>query len=161
MVDIGPVHVCSHHALWSTVNAEEAFPGVLTPLTWSFYGYGARKAMVQLWKDLGALPCHTPVETDDVDSWFVGTFFGRAAMNVDRYAQMADRMPRTSGAALEEQFLGVARTGASTSTARRYPVIAAGIPCVINVRVATTHIHDGERLLVDGTAGTVRLPDRR
>lgn len=131
VVDEGPVHVRSSNARWSTVNAEEAFPGVLTPLTWSYYGYGARKAMTQLWIDLGALPVGTAVQSPDVDSWFVGTFYGRAAMNVDRYAAMADRMPGTSGAALEEQFFGVARTGASTSTARRYPVIAVKAPIAV------------------------------
>jgi len=130
-IEAGPVHVRSAGAWWSTVNAEEAFPGVLTPLTWSFYGYGARKAMTQLWKDLGALPGRTPAETADVDSWFVGTFYGRAAMNVDRYAQMADRMPGTSGAALAEQFFGVARTEPSTSTMRRYPIIAAKAPVAV------------------------------
>jgi phosphohistidine swiveling domain-containing protein len=141
-----PVHVHSLGARWSTVNAEEGFPGVLTPLTWSFYGYGCRTGMTQLWKDLGALPASTPVQTADVDSWFVGAFFGRATMNVDLYARMADRMPGTSGAALEEHFFGVARAGASTSTARRYPIVAVKAPAAI-LRARHTTLREFPRIV--------------
>jgi phosphohistidine swiveling domain-containing protein len=137
---VGPVHVVSRGARWTTVNAEEAFPGVMLPMTWGFYGPGTARAMIQLWKDLGALPGSAPTEPGDVDDRFVATFYGRAAMNVERYGQMADRMPGTSAAALEEQFFGVARTGASRGTKRRYPMIAAKAPvAVLRARHHTVH----------------------
>ncbi len=32
-----------------------------------------------------------------------------------------------------------------------------GIPCVVNTKTATTDIHDGTRVRVDGSAGTVEV----
>jgi phosphoenolpyruvate-protein kinase (PTS system EI component) len=32
-----------------------------------------------------------------------------------------------------------------------------GIPCVVNTKVATRHIRTGDRVRVDGAAGTVEL----
>jgi phosphohistidine swiveling domain-containing protein len=61
-------------------------------------------------------------------------------MNVERYGQMADRMPGTSAAALEEQFFGVARTATSQGTKRRYPMIAVKAPvAVLRARNHTVH----------------------
>jgi phosphohistidine swiveling domain-containing protein len=131
LIGDGPVHVSAWRSRWTTVNAEEALPGVLLPLTWSFYGPGTRRAMVQVWKNLGALPRGFPTDQADVDQWFVGTFFGRIAMNLDRYGEMADLMPGTSAAALEEQFFGNARSGPVTSSRRRYPFIAVRAPNAI------------------------------
>ncbi len=125
----GPVNNPSTSARWTTVNAEEAFPGVTAPLTWSFYGPGTVRVMIQLWKDLGTLPRSHSLEPRGHDESFVAAFYGRIAMNVDLYGQMADLMPGTSAQALEEQFFGVSRTaGPSTSSARRYPMVAIKAP---------------------------------
>jgi pyruvate,water dikinase len=35
-----------------------------------------------------------------------------------------------------------------------------GIPCVINTRIGTTVLTDGDRVRVDGTAGAVELISR-
>jgi pyruvate,water dikinase len=135
----GPVNESSKSARWTTVNAEEAFPGITAPLTWSFYGPGTVRAMIQLWKDLGTLPRSHSIEPSSTDDSFVGAFCGRVAMNVDLYGAMADLMPGTSAQALEEQFFGVARdSGRSSSSARRYPIVAVKAPrAVISARRAT------------------------
>lgn len=128
----GPVNNPSASARWTTVNAEEAFPGVTAPLTWSFYGPGTVRVMIQLWKDLGTLPRSYSLEPESNDKSFVAAFYGRMAMNVDLYGQMADLMPGTSAQALEEQFFGVARgAGPSTSSARRYPIVALKAPVAV------------------------------
>ncbi|HTK63563.1 MAG TPA: hypothetical protein VL595_14355 [Pseudonocardia sp.] len=119
-------------ARWSTVNAREAFAGVVTPLTYTFYFPGAERASARFWKDLGLLERGAPDVPDDSDLCFFGRFHGRMAINVDRYGEMADRTPGTSAAAMEEQMFGVARTGAGTGhTRRRYPIVALVAPRTI------------------------------
>jgi hypothetical protein len=42
-----PIHcaACRADVAWSTINAGEAIPGVVTPLTWSFFGDATERAM--------------------------------------------------------------------------------------------------------------------
>jgi phosphohistidine swiveling domain-containing protein len=128
----GPVNNPSASARWTTVNAEEAFPGVTAPLTWSFYGPCAVRVMIQLWKNLGTLPRSHSLEPTTNDESFVAAFCGRIAMNVDLYGRMADLMPGTSAQALEEQFFGVSRDASlSKSSARRYPIVALKAPVAV------------------------------
>ncbi|MCA1843986.1 MAG: peptidase, partial [Actinobacteria bacterium] len=48
------------------------------------------------------------------------------------------------------------------STASHGAIVARelGLPCVINTQVGTTRLRDGDRIAVDGTAGTVRVVQR-
>jgi pyruvate,water dikinase len=115
------------------VNAREAFPGVVTPLTYTFYFPGAEAASGRFWQDLGLLERTAPLVPTDPDQRFFGVFHGRTAINVDRYGEMADRTPGTSAAALEEQMFGVARTGVGRSgTRRRYPHVALRAPATVH-----------------------------
>ena len=125
-----PVHLARQtSARWSTVNAREAFAGVVTPLTYTFYFPGAERATARFWKDLGLLERTAADDPDNPDQRFFGVFHGRMAINVDRYGEMANRTPGTSAAALEEQMFGVARSGVGMgATRRRYPMVALTAP---------------------------------
>jgi phosphohistidine swiveling domain-containing protein len=126
-----PIHcsACSPDTAWSTINAGEAIPGVVTPLTWSFFGDSTDRAIKQTFCDMGVMPQRQVVAgaTPEVRMW--DTFFGRAAANLNMFRWVGDGMPGTSGDAIEEQIFGQVRPGV-TSRARieRYPVVAVKMP---------------------------------
>lgn len=98
--------------LWSHVNVGEAVPGVVTPLTAAFWHHSHTAVPRAMYRELGVMraaemgapftPANTPVQF----------LFGRMAANVDVLRALADRMPGTSGADLEEQMLGSVRPDA-------------------------------------------------
>lgn len=114
---------------WSTVNAGEAIPGVVTTLTWSLFGERTERGLRGAFADLGVL---TEAQVDrpatpDERVWDI--FFGRAAANLETFRALADRMPGTSGDAMESQLFGTVRPGVSSrSRFERYPVVAAKAP---------------------------------
>lgn len=126
-------------ARWTTVNAKEALPGVIRPLTFTYYWPATERAIARFWQDLGVLERKAPEESDDPSLRFSGLFRGRIAFNVDRWGEMANRMPGMSQAAYEEQMFGVARSGADTrGSRRRYPLVALRAPgTVLRARRAT------------------------
>lgn len=114
---------------WSTVNAGEAIPGVVTTLTWSLFGERTERGLRGAFADLGVLTeaqVGRPA-TPDERVWDI--FFGRAAANLETFRALADRMPGTSGDAMESQLFGTVRPGVSSrSRFERYPVVAAKAP---------------------------------
>jgi phosphohistidine swiveling domain-containing protein len=126
-----PIHRdrCSAEVAWSTINAGEAIPGVVTPLTWSFFGDATERAMKQTFCDIGVLKpaaVHAASEPED-RLWDV--FYGRAAANLNTFRWIGDRMPGTSGDAIEEQIFGQVRPGVeSERIVGRYPVVALKMP---------------------------------
>lgn len=115
---------------WTTVNIAEAIPGVLTPLGWSFFGGGLELAMRGAFADLGVLKRRERVQPDETSERFTGCFLGRVAVNVDMMRRIVgDRLPGTSGDALELQLLGASRPDVeSHATRRRYGVVALRLP---------------------------------
>jgi pyruvate,water dikinase len=126
----GPVHDPGIRARFTTSNVDEALPGVLAPLTWSFYlgptDHGARTA----WHGLGALGRRELATPDDVDQRFFTAVLGHAASNVELFGRMADRMPGGSAAKMELQLFGSVDRGRIPERLRRgrYPVIVAKAP---------------------------------
>jgi phosphohistidine swiveling domain-containing protein len=126
-----PIHCpeCSAEVAWSTINAGEAIPGVVTPLTWSFFGDATDRAIKQTFCNLGVMPQRQVAAgaTPEVRMW--DTFYGRAAANLNMFRWVGDGMPGTSGDAIEEQIFGQVRPGV-TSRPRysRYPVVAVKMP---------------------------------
>jgi pyruvate,water dikinase len=114
---------------WSTINAGEAIPGVVTTLTWSLFGERTERGLRGAFSDLGVLTeAHTsrPANPDE-RVWDI--FFGRAAANLETFRALADRMPGTSGDAMESQLFGTVRPGVSSRAQfQRYPVVAAKAP---------------------------------
>jgi pyruvate,water dikinase len=114
---------------WTRVNAAEALPGVITPLTWTFYARASEISVRTAFAELGVLRRSEITWPADPDQRFIGVFCGRAAINLDQFRAMADRSPGQSGDALEREFFGTVRPGVSSAPTRgRYAFVAAGTP---------------------------------
>jgi phosphohistidine swiveling domain-containing protein len=117
---------------WTTVNTAENFPGVATPLGWTFWRDPLERGMKAAFHQLGVLPASAVTVPESVDDRFSAAVFGRFSANVDVLRRMADQMPGTSGEALEEQLLGSVRPDVpSHRSRRRYPVVAAKMPVTV------------------------------
>ncbi|HEX4110788.1 MAG TPA: PEP-utilizing enzyme, partial [Solirubrobacteraceae bacterium] len=120
---------CPGDVAWSTVNAGEAIPGVVTPLTWSFFGDAVERAMKHTFCDLGVLARSAVVASPRPEDRLWDVFYGRAAGNLNTFRALGDRMPGTSGDAIEEQIFGQVRAGVRSERVRgRYPIVAAKLP---------------------------------
>ena len=116
-------------AWWSRANAGEAMPGVLTPLTWSFWGPTAERAARRAFVAVGALERKGAALPRDPRDRMLAPFRGRVAAKVDFIGAMGDRLPGTSGASVAEQVLGtLPEDFVSTPTKRRLPVVAVRFP---------------------------------
>jgi pyruvate,water dikinase len=153
-----PVHCggCAPNVAWSTINAGEALPGVVTPLTWSLYGDGVERAMRGAFSDLGVLRASEVTASPAPEGRLWDLFYGRAAGNLNTFRSLADRMPGTNGDAVEEQIFGQVRPGvANEPTYRRYPAFAAKAPVAATrvaarLRAATRDIEPWWRSSVSG-----------
>jgi pyruvate,water dikinase len=125
-----PIHTRSGPTtFWTTVNAAEALPGVVTPLTWTLYAPVVEISVRTAFAELGVLRRREILWPDDPNQRFIGVFHGRAAVNLDRFRAMADRSPGQSGDAVEREFFGTVRPGVTSRAERgRYPLVAAMTP---------------------------------
>jgi pyruvate,water dikinase len=126
-----PIHreSCPDSIAWSTINAGEAIPGVVTPLTWSFFGDAVERAMKQTFCDIGTLAPREVVASADPARRLWDVFYGRAAGNLNTFRMLGDRMPGSSGDAVEEQIFGQVREGVTSERdLSRYPIVAAKLP---------------------------------
>ena len=69
----------------------EALPGVITPLTWTFYAHASEISVRTAFAELGVLRRSEITWPADPDQRFIGVFCGRAAINLDQFRAMADR----------------------------------------------------------------------
>jgi phosphohistidine swiveling domain-containing protein len=125
-----PLHAQSGpDTTWTTVNFGEANPGVQTPLGVTFWLEASEASLVAIGGALGAFSrCEARV-SERVDRRHMAAFHGRMAGNVNRFRELADRLPGTSGDAFEEQILGVVQSGARNNPLRRrYPITAVKMP---------------------------------
>ncbi|WP_019877033.1 PEP-utilizing enzyme [Sporichthya polymorpha] len=114
---------------WSTINAGEAIPGVVTTLTWSVFGERTERGLRGAFADLGVLTESQVARPAHPDDRVWDIFHGRAAANLETFRSLADRMPGTSGDAMESQLFGTVRPGVSSRPRyQRYPVVAAKAP---------------------------------
>ena len=128
--DWDPTHRTSGpDAHWTTTNAGEAFPGVVTPLSWTFLQDAAELVLRRPAHAVGALtaeekdlpPAHAPR--------FIQAFYGRVAMQVDYFALLGDRLPGSTGREIVANTLGRVPEGLEFHpTKRRYPVVAVRLP---------------------------------
>lgn len=130
--------------LWSHVNVGEAVPGVVTPLTAAFWHHSHTRVPRLMYHELGVLrgtELHDPFTPRTMPVQFI---HGRMAANVDYLRLMADRLPGTSGAALEEQMLGSVRPDAKVNTDKsRYLAVAVSfIRMMAGMRKRTRQLHD-------------------
>lgn len=129
----GPVHMVGGPATtWTTVNFAEAIQGVQKPLSWSMWSLSMETSVRLAFGAIGAFSAAeaaVPLAPDDRMS---GIFYGRAAGNVDVFRLVADRLPGSSGDAIEEKLFGVTLTGPPArkplAAYARYPVVAVKFP---------------------------------
>ncbi len=114
---------------WTTVNAEENLPGIVTPLSSSFWLRPVSVGTLGAFADLGVLAEHEVVFSDDIDKRIASVTYGRFVANIDLLRSCADRTPGTSGDALEQQLFANVRPGIpSQNSIRRYPIVGAKAP---------------------------------
>ncbi|WAJ43306.1 PEP-utilizing enzyme [Mycobacterium sp. Aquia_216] len=119
--------VSSPTTFFSTGNVAEAAPGVHTPLGWSIWGGLTEQVLSQVVVALGAWP--RPPDVSDVNRRFGCIFYGRYAANVNTFRAFGDRMPGTSGDAVEIQFFGAKMSQEiDHPVPQRYPVVVAKMP---------------------------------
>jgi phosphohistidine swiveling domain-containing protein len=116
---------------WSTVNASETFPGVQSPLTWTFSGYAAERIARGGFTRIGALSRAEESVPPDPRDRLMGIFYGQTAYNLDRLCNIGDRIPGSSDNAIEQQIFGTALRPPGRNCWRRYPVVAVKMPTAV------------------------------
>jgi phosphoenolpyruvate synthase/pyruvate phosphate dikinase len=117
---------------WSVANTAENFPGVATPLGWSFWRDTHERSIRGAMADFGVMTEADVHTTDIADDRLSTVFFGRFTGNVDRLRWIADHMPGSSGSDIELQIFGSVRADVQDNPSRRrYPMIAVKMPQTI------------------------------
>ena len=97
---LDPLHrVSGSGTTWTRVNMAEAVPGVQTPLSWSFTDDSLDHSMRQGFRTLGVIPQRAAPPATEVDERLVTICYGRSALNVDLFREIADATPWTSSEA--------------------------------------------------------------
>lgn len=114
---------------WTTVNLAEAFPGVPTPLGWTWAWQPTEYGLRWTFADIGALSVRESAIPTNADDAFTTIFRGKATANLDKFRAMGDAMPGGSANGVEQGLFGSVRPGVSNRpNYRRYPVVAAKLP---------------------------------
>src|SRR5882757_6294382 len=113
---------CAPEVAWTSGNVAEAFPGVCTPLGFSFMHGPVELALRAAFRDIGVFTDAQVYLPDRVEEQFWTAFAGRAAANMDQFRALADLTPGTSATAVERQLFGYVRPGTvDRNSYRRYP----------------------------------------
>ena len=105
-----PTHETSEpDRFWTTVNALEATPLVLTAMDWTFWKKSLELAAMRAWSDLGIVAPDEVVFVDDANQRVTASFLGRQAVNIDRVRWIMGSLPGTSGDDIERDLFGEVR----------------------------------------------------
>ena len=114
---------------WTTINAEENLPGIVTPLSGSFWLRPVSVGTLGAFAELGVLPESEARFSDDTDERICSVIYGRFCANIDLIRACADKTPGTSGDAVELQLFANVRPGIPKQGAPwRYPIVALKAP---------------------------------
>lgn len=117
------------HLTWTTGNVAEAFPGVFTTLGLSFVFAPMEMGFRRMFYDLGIYSSAELRVPSDVEDCFFSAFDGWGAGNIDKFREIANRMPGTTASAVEQQLFGYVRPETvDANTVARYPFIFAKAP---------------------------------
>jgi pyruvate,water dikinase len=117
---------------WTRVNVGEAWPGVPTPMTWTWAGPGIDAIVSRAWTSLGAFAPDRIPRRERVDQRFSAISQGRVLLNLDLMRSVGDRMPFNSGDKIEAALFGAGRPATpSRSVPSRYPFVAVMAPRAI------------------------------
>ena len=115
---------------WTTVNAgEAAFPGVPTPLSWTWSWWPTECGIRGAFTSIGAFPASFAEAPRALADRLLTIHYGNVAINLDLFRAVADAIPNSSGDDVERAYFGSVRPGVSGRPRRsRYPVVAARMP---------------------------------
>jgi phosphohistidine swiveling domain-containing protein len=130
VLDNDPLHLATDDPVWwTTVNADEGFPVVPTPLTWTVCGMGFEELTRAGWYTIGALRRSERATPAQAAGRFISIHYGRVAINVNLIREVGDRLPGMSGDAVEQQLFGGTKSGLTSKPQRgRYPIMAVKLP---------------------------------
>ena len=132
---------CNPAVSWTSGNVAEAFPGVCSPLSFTFLHDPVELALRSAFHSIGAFRADDIRVPPRIEDQFWTAFNGRAAANISQFRALADILPGTSATAIEQQLFGYVRPGTvDHNTFRRYPVIAVKAPPAI---ITLGRRHDG------------------
>ena len=97
--------------LWSRVNAAEAAPGVMTPMTWTYYVYILELAARAGFVSMGIIPAAAGRYPIAVEERMFGCFHGRLTANVTVVRKIFGSLPGVNGDEVERDLLGSSREG--------------------------------------------------
>jgi phosphohistidine swiveling domain-containing protein len=147
--EVGPIHrPSSDEAWWTTGNVAEAVPGVLTPLTYTFWTQPFERAVRGSYAEMGVISCADGRKTtSDPDETAMGIVFGRAVLNVRLILSVGAGLPGTSAAEVGANVLGDTADNVTPllsnlppNTPFRYPVVALRLPALaarLKARITT------------------------
>jgi pyruvate,water dikinase len=115
---------------WTTTNAgEAAFPGVPTPLSWTWGWWPTERGIRGAFAGLGPLPRSLAPAPEGLADRALTLQFGHAAVSVDLFRMIGDASPGSSAGDVERSWFGSVRPGYADRPRRlRYPVVAARMP---------------------------------
>ena len=118
---------------WTRVNVGEAWPGVPTPLTWTWAGPGIDAIVCRAWTALGTYSARERIpRRERVEERFSAISQGRVLLNLDLMRSVGDRMPFNSGDRIETALFGAGRPSTpSRAVPGRYPFVAVMGPRTI------------------------------
>ncbi len=155
---LDPLHRVSRSGTtWTRVNMAEAVPGVQTPLSWSFTDDSLDHSMRQGFHTLGVIARRAAPPATEVDERLVTICYGRSALNVDLFREIADATPWTSSEAFDEYYFGMAPTGERRrKRRRRYPIVLArALPACFSLhRRVQRNYHETQRWWATNTASS-------
>jgi pyruvate, water dikinase len=123
--------------LWSRVNTAEAAPGVMTPLTSSYYVYSLEVAARRGFHSLGLIPRSATGYPLPVEERMFGCFHGRLTANVNIVRRMFSSLPGVTGEDVERDLLGSSRPGVPEDHYRwRAPALMSRLAQILLVRRA-------------------------
>ena len=128
-----PLHQRSRpDTAWTTANAAENIPGVMTPLGATFWLDVNELGLRGSFAALGVLSEEEVRTTDPPDERLTTVFQGRFVVNVDVFRRVSDLTPGASGRQFEESLLGSVRDLPVAQLAPwRYALFATRAPAIV------------------------------
>ena len=128
-----PIHqISGPDTAWTTTNAAEALPGVMTPLGFTAWFGPLERGIRAAFHSLGVLTADELDVPASIDERTSAIFFGRYAGNLETLRRLSDLTPGASGDDFERQIFGSVRPDArSYASKRRYPVVAVKAPVMV------------------------------
>jgi len=132
-IEPGVIHrPSSDRTWWTTGNVGEAVPGVLTPLTYTFWARPFERTVRGSYAEMGVISrTDGRKATEEPDDIALGVVFGRAVLNVNLVLSVGAGMPGTNAAEVAANILGDTAddiTALPPNTPLRYPVVAVRLP---------------------------------